>query len=117
MSTLQDALARYAARLHAAAGPGHHVTSPLGAWLLLALCAPAASGGERDALADVLDGPGGRRDAGRRAAGRAAPGAGGDRRVAAGGSADWQAGLPRRPRPACCRTRRPSTRGPASTPA
>ena len=37
-------LARYARRLHALAGPRHHVASPLGAWLLLALCAPAAEG-------------------------------------------------------------------------
>lgn len=37
-------LARYAARLHALAGPRHHVASPLGAWLLLALCAPASQG-------------------------------------------------------------------------
>jgi hypothetical protein len=52
---LRDAVARYARRLHAAAGSGHHVASPLGAWLLLALCAPAANesapGGP---LADVL---------------------------------------------------------------
>jgi hypothetical protein len=37
-------VARYAGRLHALAGPRHHVASPLGAWLLLALCAPAAEG-------------------------------------------------------------------------
>jgi hypothetical protein len=54
MTRLQESLARYATRLHAAAGPGHHVASPLGAWLLLALCAPAATGADRDALADVL---------------------------------------------------------------
>jgi hypothetical protein len=35
-------VARYAGRLHALAGPRHHVASPLGAWLLLALCAPAS---------------------------------------------------------------------------
>jgi hypothetical protein len=35
-------VARYAARLHALAGPRHHVASPLGAWLLLALCSPAS---------------------------------------------------------------------------
>ena len=38
---LRAAVAGYARRLHAAAGSGHHVASPLGAWLLLALCAPA----------------------------------------------------------------------------
>ena len=30
----------YAARLHAAIGTRHHVASPLGAWLLLALAGP-----------------------------------------------------------------------------
>ena len=52
--TLQGCLARYARRLHAVAGPRHHVASPLGAWLLLALAGPAASGADREALADVL---------------------------------------------------------------
>jgi hypothetical protein len=33
------AVSRYAERLHAIAGPGHHVVSPLGAWMLVALCA------------------------------------------------------------------------------
>ena len=37
-------LARYARRFHAVAGPRHHVASPLSAWLLLALCAPAGRG-------------------------------------------------------------------------
>ncbi|GAA4736097.1 hypothetical protein [Phytohabitans rumicis] len=49
-----DLLARYAERFHAAVGGGHHVASPLGAWLLLALCAPAATGAARDELAEVL---------------------------------------------------------------
>jgi hypothetical protein len=44
----------YAGRLHAAIGASHHVASPLGAWLLLALAAPASSGPERAALADIL---------------------------------------------------------------
>ncbi|MFC7532259.1 hypothetical protein [Actinoplanes sp. GCM10030250] len=35
------ALARYAGRFHTTAGTGHHVASPLGAWLLLALTASA----------------------------------------------------------------------------
>lgn len=51
---LQDGLARYARRLHAVVGEKHHVVSPLGAWLLLALAGPAASGASREALTDVL---------------------------------------------------------------
>ncbi|WFE93339.1 hypothetical protein [Micromonospora sp. WMMD987] len=47
-------LARYAARLHADIGDRHHVASPLGVWLLLALAAPAATGADRAELADVL---------------------------------------------------------------
>jgi len=37
------AVARYAGRLHRVAGEGHHVASPLGAWLLLALCGLSAA--------------------------------------------------------------------------
>jgi hypothetical protein len=44
----------YAARLHATIGGRHHVASPLGAWLLLALAGPASSGADRAALTDVL---------------------------------------------------------------
>jgi hypothetical protein len=40
-------LARYAERFHAELGDGHHVASPLGAWLLLALAASAARSDER----------------------------------------------------------------------
>jgi hypothetical protein len=47
-------VARYAGRLHAAAGEGHHVASPLGAWLLLALCGPASTGETRAQLTEVL---------------------------------------------------------------
>lgn len=47
-------IAGYAGRLHATAGDGHHVASPLGAWLLLALAAPASSGADRAALTEVL---------------------------------------------------------------
>jgi hypothetical protein len=43
-------LARYARRLHALAGGRHHVASPLGAWLLLALCAQASQGQSRESL-------------------------------------------------------------------
>ena len=53
-SLLAGPVARYAARLHAIAGPRHHVVSPLGAWLLLALAGPAAAGPDRDALTEVL---------------------------------------------------------------
>jgi hypothetical protein len=47
-------VARYARRLHAVAGTRHHVASPLGAWLLLALCAPASQGKTRESLNEVL---------------------------------------------------------------
>lgn len=49
-------IARYAGTFHDVIGDGHHVASPLGAWLLLALCAPVARGAEADALAEVLGG-------------------------------------------------------------
>ncbi|MEU5964788.1 hypothetical protein ABZ777_26570 [Micromonospora parva] len=41
-TALHGPLSAYAARLHATIGDGHHVASPLGAWLLLAVCAAAA---------------------------------------------------------------------------
>ncbi|MFC4063661.1 hypothetical protein [Actinoplanes subglobosus] len=47
-----SALGRCAKRLHQAAGARHHVASPLGAWLLLALVAKAAPPGH--ALAEAL---------------------------------------------------------------
>lgn len=53
-SLVADAVAQYAARVHAVAGRRHHVASPLGAWLLLAMAAPATTGADRDALAEVL---------------------------------------------------------------
>jgi hypothetical protein len=49
-----SAVARYAGRFHRLAGECHHVGSPLGAWLLLALCGPASSGTARDELTEVL---------------------------------------------------------------
>lgn len=49
-----DCVARYAARLHAGVGARHHVASPLGAWLLLALAAPASQGGDREVLTEAL---------------------------------------------------------------
>ena len=53
-TALGAGLAGYARRLHEAAGPGHHVASPLGAWLLLALCAPASAGRDRAAITQAL---------------------------------------------------------------
>jgi hypothetical protein len=47
-------VAGYAARLHAVIGDGHHVASPLGAWLLLALAGPASTGDDRVTLQNVL---------------------------------------------------------------
>jgi len=44
----------YAARLHAAISSRHHIASPLGAWLVLALAGPASTGADRAALTDVL---------------------------------------------------------------
>lgn len=44
----------YAGRLHALAGREHHVVSPLGAWLLVALCAPLAGEQAGRELAEVL---------------------------------------------------------------
>ena len=52
LADMTAAVARYAGRLHLAAGERHHVASPLGAWLLLALCGPASSGRTRAELAE-----------------------------------------------------------------
>ncbi len=51
---IRAAVVSYAVRLHAAIGQRHHVASPLAAWLLLALCAPVATGADRAMLADIL---------------------------------------------------------------
>jgi hypothetical protein len=51
---LAGLVGRYARRFHAVIGSGHHVASPLGAWLLLALCAPAATGAQRGEFVEVL---------------------------------------------------------------
>jgi hypothetical protein len=53
-SQLAACVSAYAARLHAAIGTKHHVASPLGAWLILALAAPASTGADRDTLTEVL---------------------------------------------------------------
>jgi hypothetical protein len=47
-------LAGYARRFHAVTGDGHHVASPLGAWLLLALCATPSEGETRQQLDAIL---------------------------------------------------------------
>ncbi|MGN9778264.1 hypothetical protein ACTMS0_21230 [Micromonospora sp. H33] len=54
MTDIPACVARYAERLHSALGDRHHVASPLGAWLLLALVAPAAAGTPRAELEEVL---------------------------------------------------------------
>ncbi|HUA43128.1 MAG TPA: hypothetical protein VMA32_16260 [Streptosporangiaceae bacterium] len=53
-SQLAECVSAYAARLHAVIGTKHHVASPLGAWLILALAAPASTGADRDTLTEVL---------------------------------------------------------------
>ena len=47
-------IARYAERFHRAADGDQQVASPLGAWLVLALAAPAATGAVREELAEIL---------------------------------------------------------------
>jgi hypothetical protein len=47
-------VAGYASRLHRIIGARHHVASPLGAWLLLALAGPASAGEDRAVLTEVL---------------------------------------------------------------
>jgi hypothetical protein len=54
MRQIPDCVSAYAARLHAVIGAEHHVASPLGAWLLLALAGPASTGAGRDTLTEVL---------------------------------------------------------------
>ncbi len=54
---LTAAVSRYAERFHAVAGSAHHVASPLGGWLVLALAAPAAAGENRALLDEVLGVP------------------------------------------------------------
>jgi hypothetical protein len=53
-SDVAAAVSAYARRFHAIGGATHHVASPLGAWLLLALCASASTGRDRDALTEAL---------------------------------------------------------------
>ena len=51
---IRDAVASYGGRFHRLLGDEHDAASPLGAWLLLALVAPAADAGLRARLTDVL---------------------------------------------------------------
>ncbi len=51
---IAECVSAYAARLHAVIGATHHVASPLGAWLVLALAAPASKGADRETLTAVL---------------------------------------------------------------
>jgi hypothetical protein len=51
---IAECVSAYAARLHAVIGSNHHVASPLGAWLVLALAAPASTGADRETLTEVL---------------------------------------------------------------
>lgn len=51
---VRTALASYAERFHEGIGRGHHVASPLGAWMLLALCGPASDGRLRDEITAAL---------------------------------------------------------------
>lgn len=54
---LGGAIAGFSRRFHAAAlatGPAHHVASPLGAWIVLALAADVLEGPERSEAASVL---------------------------------------------------------------
>jgi hypothetical protein len=53
-STPSAALTGYAERVHRLAGDKHQVASPLGAWLLIALCSPLARGSARDELTGAL---------------------------------------------------------------
>jgi hypothetical protein len=53
MPALPELIAGYASRMHSEM-TGHHILSPLGAWLLLALVGPAAQGPRRESLETVL---------------------------------------------------------------
>jgi hypothetical protein len=53
-SRIAECVSAYAARLHAVIGAKHHVASPLGAWLVLALAAPASTGADRETLTETL---------------------------------------------------------------
>jgi hypothetical protein len=52
-----DGIAEYGARFHSALGDVHAAASPLGAWLLLAVVAPLATGRHREEIEQVLGCP------------------------------------------------------------
>ena len=52
--TLPPLVSRYAERFALLGGDEHRVGSPLGAWLVLAIAAPAAHGALRAEIVDVL---------------------------------------------------------------
>ncbi len=54
MSDPAAAICRFADTFHRAAGTDHHLASPLGAWLVLALVGPAAAGASRSAIERAL---------------------------------------------------------------
>jgi hypothetical protein len=54
MTEISTALAAFAGRFHALAGTDHHVASPLGGWLLLALSGRAAAGETRAEVSAAL---------------------------------------------------------------
>ena len=122
-SSIVAALARYARGFHQVAGDGHHVASPLGAWLLLALAGPVCAGDDLRQLTQIL---GVDADA---AAGLAAEllshphpvvhaGSamwGGSGSAAGTRIASWLAGLPPRWTPGPCPPRRAWTPGPGGT--
>jgi hypothetical protein len=54
MTDLARAVTGYARRLHAVIGSDHHVASPLGAWLVLALAARTSTGSVRQDLDEIL---------------------------------------------------------------
>ena len=49
-----DCVAGYSSRLQAVIGATHHIASPLSAWLLLALMAPASTGTDRGTVTEIL---------------------------------------------------------------
>ncbi|NHN56162.1 hypothetical protein G9U51_10270 [Calidifontibacter sp. DB0510] len=54
MTDLPALISRYAERFATLGGGTHHISSPLGAWLVLALVAPAAEGDDQQQLLDAL---------------------------------------------------------------
>ena len=57
MTEVRTAIIDYAKRVHRAIGADHHIASPFGAWLVLALAAPAADDELRPRIEAVLGMP------------------------------------------------------------